>query len=299
MQTYRIHRFSKLTGLSTHLIRAWERRYGLVTPARGANRYRLYNDEDVRLFRYLKSQVDQGTSIGELAEIGREKLLEQVHRDFVAAPVEPPPSEGLIADLIQALHEHDRVGFERKLNGALAVIPFEEALHRFLLPLQGVIGQLWHDGKLGIAQEHYASNQIKQKIYSSMNQLRLVDEGPRVVVACPSEEWHEISALTVGYLCAARGCRVHYLGTNLPIQELEKYCEKTRPAYVLLSMTIDRSLTELKNIIRELVTQVSPIAPIGVGGNFAKIHADHFQEEKIKVFPDLKALDALVFSLIH
>ncbi len=299
MQTYRIHRFSKLTGLSTHLIRAWERRYGLVKPVRGANRYRLYNDEDVRLFRYLKSQVDQGTSIGELAEIGREKLLEQVHRDFVAVPLEPPPSEGLIADLTQALHEHDRVGFERKLNGALAVIPFEEALHRFLLPLQGVIGQLWHDGKLGIAQEHYASNQIKQKIYSSMNQLRMVDEGPRVVVACPSEEWHEISALTVGYLCAARGCRVHYLGANLPIRELAKYCEETRPTYVLLSMTIDRSLTELNNIIRELVTQVSPIAPIGVGGNFATTHADLFFEEKITVFADLKDLDALVFSLTH
>ncbi|MDH5587682.1 MAG: MerR family transcriptional regulator, partial [Nitrospirota bacterium] len=158
---YRIHRFSKLTGLTTHVIRAWERRYGLVTPTRGANRYRLYNDEDVRLFRYLKAQVDQGTSIGELAERGKEQLLQQVQREIVEAPVEPPPSERLLADLTQALQEHDRIGFERKLNGALAVIPFEEALHRFLLPLQEHIGQLWHDGKLGVAQEHYASNQIK------------------------------------------------------------------------------------------------------------------------------------------
>ena len=69
MPLYRIHRFSKLTGLSTHVIRAWERRYGLVSPARGTNRYRLYTDEDVVLFRYLKSQVDQGMAIGELAEI--------------------------------------------------------------------------------------------------------------------------------------------------------------------------------------------------------------------------------------
>jgi len=247
----------------------------------------------------LKSQVDQGTSIGELAEFGREKLLKQIQREFVAAPVEPPPSERLIADLTQALHEHDRLGFERKLNGALAVIPFEEALHRFMLPLQEQIGQLWHDGKLGIAQEHYASNQIKQKIHSAMNQLRMVDEGPRVVVACPSEEWHEISALTAGYLCAARGCRVHYLGANLPIQELAKYCAGTRPSYVLLSMTIDRSLAEIQNIIRELVTQVSPIAPVGVGGNVVKTYADLFLKEKITVFPDLKDLNALVYSLTH
>jgi DNA-binding transcriptional MerR regulator/methylmalonyl-CoA mutase cobalamin-binding subunit len=283
------------------VIRAWERRYGLVTPVRGANRYRLYNDEDVRLFRFLKAQVDQGTSIGELADIGREKLLEQAQREFVAAPVEPPPSERLISDLAQALQENDRVGFERKLNGALAVIPFEEALHRFLLPLQEHIGQLWHDGQLGIAQEHYGSNQIKQKIFSAMNQLRMVEEGPCVVIACPSQEWHEISAMTAAYLCAARGCRVHYLGANLPIPELAKFCEQIRPSYVLLSMSVDRSLDEIKNIVREVVTEVYPVVSVGVGagGYCAQTHADLFLDEKITIFPDLKALDAFVFSLTH
>ena len=299
MQLYRIHRFSKLTGLTTHVIRAWERRYGLVTPVRGANRYRLYNDEDVRLFRYLKARGDEGMSIGELAEIGREKLLEQARREFVAAPVEPPPSERLLSDLLQALLENDRAEFERKLNGALAVIPFEEALHRFLLPLQVHVGQLWHDGKIGIAQEHYSSNQIKQKIFSAMNQLRMVEEGPRVVVACPSQEWHEISAMTAAYLCAARGCRVHYLGANLPIPELAKYCDQIRPAYVLLSMTVDRSDAEANNIVQELATQVRPIAPVGVGGHWTQDHGALFSDENIMVFPDLKALDAFVYSLTH
>jgi methanogenic corrinoid protein MtbC1 len=265
---------------------------------RGANRYRLYNDEDVRLFRYLKAKSDEGMSIGELAKVGREQLLEQAQGEFVAAPVEPPPSERLIGDLTQALQKHDHVGFERKLNGALAVIPFEEALHRFLLPLQEHIGELWHDGKLGVAQEHYASNQIKQKIFSAINQLRMIEEGPRIVVACPSQEWHEISALTAGYLCASRGCRVHYLGANLLIQDLAKFCEHIRPSYVLLSMTVDRTDTEIKNIIQELATQVRPIAPVGVGGRSAKTHAALFADEDITVFSDLKALDALVFSLV-
>jgi methanogenic corrinoid protein MtbC1 len=259
----------------------------------------LYNDEDVRLFRYLKAKSDEGMSIGELAKIGRQQLLELAQRELVEALVEPPPSERLIADLSQALQEHDRVGFERKLNGALAVIPFEEALHQFLLPLQVHIGQLWHDEKLGVAQEHYASNQIKQKIFSAINQLRMVEEGPRIVVACPSQEWHEISALTAGYLCASRGCRVHYLGANLPIPELAKFCEQIRPSYILLSMTVDRTDTEIENIVQELATQVSPIAPVGIGGRSAQIHATLLTDEDITVFPDLKALDALVFSLPH
>jgi methanogenic corrinoid protein MtbC1 len=247
----------------------------------------------------LKAKSDEGMSIGELAEIGRDQLLEQAQREFVAAPVEPPPSERLLSDLTQALQDHDREGFERKLNGALAVIPFEESLHRFLLPLQDQIGELWHDGKLGVAQEHYASNQIKQKIFSAINQLRMVEEGPCMVVACPSQEWHEISALTAGYLCAAHGCRVHYLGPNLPIPELAKFCAQIRPAYILLSMTVDRSDAEANNIVQELATQVRPIAPVGVGGRSAQACATLFADEDIKVFPDLKALDALVFSLTH
>ena len=299
MQMYRIHRFSKLTGLSAHVIRAWEKRYGLVTPVRGVNRYRLYNDEDVRLFRYLKSQTDQGMSIGELAEIGRESLLEQTQREIVDVSVGPPPSHGLIADLTEALLENDRAGFERKLNGALAVIPFEEALHRFLLPLQEEVGQLWHDGKLGIAQEHYATNQIKQKLFSSINQLRMAEEGPRVVIACPSQEWHEIAAMTAAYMCASRGCRVHYLGGNLPISELAKYCEDVQPAFVLLSLTSQRPLTEAKELSQELATQILPLAPVGVGGQCVQMHAALFSEDDITVFPDLKALDAVIYTLTH
>ena len=132
-----------------------------------------------------------------------------------------------------------------------------------------------------------------------MNQLRIVEEGPHVVVACPSEEWHEISAMTAAYLCAARGCRVHYLGANLPIHELANFCEQIRPSFVLLSMSVDRSDSEAKNLVQELATQVRPIAPVGVGGRSAQIHATIFSDEDITVFPDLKALEGLVFSLTH
>ncbi len=297
MQTYRIHRFSKLTGLSTHVIRAWERRYGLVKPERGANRYRLYNDEDVHLFRYLKSQVDLGMSIGELAEVGREELLRRTKHNSVQTAIEPPASERLIGDLIDALHQHDRAGFERKLNGALAVIPFEEALHRFLLPLQERVGDLWHAGQVTVAQEHFVSHQVKQKIFSAINQLPLLETGPKIAVACPSEEWHEITAMTVAYLCRSRGCRVHYLGPNLPIPELADYCEHIQPSFVLLSLTVFRSVEEIRGLIHDLTSHIKPLAPVGVGGVCARTHVDLFTDKNIRVFENLKSLDAFIFTL--
>jgi MerR family transcriptional regulator, light-induced transcriptional regulator len=299
MPLYRMHRFSKLTGLSPHVIRAWERRYGLVNPVRGSNRYRLYTDDDVGLFRYLKFQVDHGMSIGELAEIGLERLQEQAQRVFVETHREPPPSERLVSELTQALQENDRAIFERKLNGALAVIPFEEALHRFLLPLQERVGQLWHDGILGVGQEHFASNHVKQKIFSAINQFRTSDQGPIVVTACPGNEWHEIAAMTAAYLCRARGCRVHYLGANLPIPELATYCDRIRPACVLLSVTVMGSSDEAHKLAQEIAERILPLSPVGVGGQSVQAHAEIFLRENIIVFQDLKALDSFVFSLTH
>ena len=117
----------------------------------------------------------------------------------------------LLRELLSALEPFDRVRFEKRLNGAVAVVPFEEALHGILLPLQEQVGQLWHDGHVNIAIEHYVTKQIQQKIFSAMNQLPVAEFGAKVVVACPPGEEHDIAALAVAYRCRVRGCRVYYL----------------------------------------------------------------------------------------
>jgi len=75
MNTHRIHRVAKLTGLSKDVIRVWERRYGLVKPSRSSNRYREYSDEEVALLRFVKNQMEQGATIGSLATEGHDSLM--------------------------------------------------------------------------------------------------------------------------------------------------------------------------------------------------------------------------------
>src|SRR5678815_3954049 len=84
MNTHRIHRVAKLTGLSKDVIRVWERRYGLVKPSRSSNRYREYSDEEVALLRFVKAQMEQGATIGALAEEGSDSLIARMR---VATPV--------------------------------------------------------------------------------------------------------------------------------------------------------------------------------------------------------------------
>ena len=207
MNAHRIHRVAKLTGLSRDVIRVWERRFGLVKPTRGANRYRNYSDDDVALLRYLKEQLDTGASIGDLARVGREELVNRLRAAAPRAAIVDNTFDRLLRELLSALNPLDRVMFEKRLNGAVAVVPFEEALHGILLPLQEQVGQLWHDERINIAVEHYATNQIQQKMYAAINQLPVAEFGAKVVIACPPGEEHDIAALAVAYRCRVRGCR--------------------------------------------------------------------------------------------
>ena len=123
-----------MTGLSRDVIRVWERRYGLVKPVRSANRYREYTDEDVALLRFLKEELDQGQTIGSLAVEGRDSLLQRMRLSTTSTHQELAPHENLIDELISCLDPLEKIRFEQKLNGAIAVVPFDEAVQRILLP---------------------------------------------------------------------------------------------------------------------------------------------------------------------
>ena len=90
---YRIGGVCRLTGLSPHVLRVWERRYGVVTPHRQSNQRRLYSDRDVRKLRLLKQLVDQGQAIGSIAELSVEELEERLNHTgaLLATPAQQEP----------------------------------------------------------------------------------------------------------------------------------------------------------------------------------------------------------------
>ena len=298
VNTHRIHRVAKLTGLSKDVIRVWERRYGVVQPIRGPNRYRLYTDDDVELLRYLKVEVQNGRSIGELVAEGPDELLNRAKAIDMAIAVRPRPYEGLIGELMAALDPLDREAFERRLNGAVAVIPFQDALHRILLPLQERVGQSWHDGRVGVAIEHYVTKQVQQKIFAAMNQLAVNDYGLNIVVACPSGEEHEIAAQAVAYVCSVRGCRVFYLGSNVPIAELAAFCELVEPQMILLSLTTVPSADDAARFVKELHTRLRNQGVVMVGGAAAQAERRLFEQANIGVLDNLFHLEKRLITLV-
>jgi MerR family transcriptional regulator, light-induced transcriptional regulator len=299
MNTYKIHRVAKLTGLSKDVIRVWERRFGLLKPTRGANRYRNYSDEDVALLRFLKEQLDAGGSIGELAKLGREELLGRARASAPRVSFVDNAFSRLLRELLSTLNPFNRVTFEKRLNGAVAVVPFEEALHGILLPLQEQVGQLWHEAQIDVAIEHYVTKQIQQKMFSAMNQLPVAEFGAKVVVACPPGEEHDIAALTVAYRCRVRGCRVYYLGANVPIASLTNLCGKVEPDLTIISFPLALSDDQATELVQALADEVSPVSNLAVGGHGAIAMRHLFVKSNIKIVEDFADLDSKLDRLIR
>lgn len=258
---------------------------------RGANRYRLYSDEDVALLRYIREETEKGQSIGELAALGREELLNRMREEALLQPKQESPYERFLGELLAALDPLDRETFERRLNGAVAVIPFEEALVRILLPLQERVGQLWHEGRLNVAVEHYVTKQVQQKLFAVMNQLPMNESGPKVVIACPPEQWHEIGAQVVAYRCRLRGCRVYYLGPNVPLDSLATLCTQVKPDLVVLSVTMALADREGTELVKRLASEVGSICPVVAGGKGALAMRELFEREKVTVAEDFAAIE--------
>ncbi len=297
MNCHRIHRVAKLTGLSRDVIRVWERRYGLVTPVRSTNRYREYTDEDVTILRFLKEELDRGQTIGALAVEGRISLLRRMQASSIPKQEQLTPHNHLLDELVFHLTPLDKTLFERKLNGAIAVIPFDEAIQRILLPLQQRVGELWHEGRVNAAIEHYVTKVTQQKLFAAMNQLPVNEHGPRIVVACPEGESHEIGAQAAAYLASARGCQVYYLGPNLPGSDLRALCERLKPDLVLLSLTETRSDKAARPLLQELES-LSTLYAVAVGGRGTRAIEHLLHESKIELLDDFTALQSRLMILL-
>ena len=297
MNTHRIHRVAKLTGLSKDVIRVWEKRYGLVKPSRSSNRYRQYSDEDVALLRFLKEELDRGQTIGALALEGRAALLERMRISSPPTAQELKPHDSLVDELVAFLDPLGKTQFEQKLNAAVAVIPFEEAVQRILLPLQRRLGELWHEGRINVAVEHYVTKIVQQKLFSVMNQLPVNEFGPRVLIACPEGESHEIGAQAVAFLAATRGCQVYYLGANLPTQDLIKFCERIKPDLVLISLTEIKSEESAIQLLRGL-EPLSARWSVALGGQGARALESYLHHSNITLLDDLTALHSRLKDLL-
>jgi DNA-binding transcriptional MerR regulator/methylmalonyl-CoA mutase cobalamin-binding subunit len=280
---YRVGMVAKMTGLSTHTLRMWEKRYAAVLPRRTEAGGRLYTDADVARLRLLRALVESGHSIGGIAKLS-DVDLRHMAAAFPAPATERRASKHLpeLRERVMTSIEQLRVEDAEQLlsRAALSTEPVE-FLKTIVSPILVEVGERWQRGELRIAHEHACSAVMRGLLFSLMRLYPAADASRRVVVATPANEEHELGALMVAMLSAMHGWNVVYLGPNLPAEEIGYAVRETGAELLLLSITNlgeEASQAEIAAIDREVPQRVKILAggraAIVPSGSRAEIQRD-------------------------
>jgi DNA-binding transcriptional MerR regulator len=274
---YPIRAVSKLTGISIDTLRAWERRYGAVTPIRD-DRGRLYTDADVERLRLLNRALAHGHSIGRLAPLTNDELRHLAREAGASAAPAPDPSKQAAVDsatLAAALQSYDASAIDRELARLAAVLRPLDLLRDALMPALAQVGDDWHRRRASIAQEHLMSSTMRN-ILGSFLRVYTRPGGPtRLVFATPSGERHEIGTLGAALLAATSGLGVAYLGPDVPCEDLVDSVKRANAQVLVLGLTkvsvAKATERQLRTIVRDLPSGVELWAGGRGAGRYASV----------------------------
>ncbi len=254
-----IGEFSRRVGVSSELLRAWERRYGLLSPIRSRGGFRLYTSEDAERVARMLRGMERGLSAAQAASAA----LQQP--EFA-----PRPLQQLQARLLEAIGTYDEPGVHAVLDEALAAFGLPTVLQGLIFPALTEIGQRWERDELQISQEHFASNLIRARLLA-LARLWGRGAGPLALLACAPGEHHDISLLGFGLLLRSHGWRIVFLGADTPLQTLDQASRATEPDLVVIASFDAARLQTQEAQLRELAARL-PLALSGPGASEELAH---------------------------
>lgn len=260
----RIGELSRRTGVAPELLRAWERRYGLLHPARSDGGFRLYSEADERRVELMRQYLREGLAAAEAARLAREGADDKALRQ---ANDGRPELEAGAARLRAALDAFEENAAQEALDDLFAGFTVEAVLRVVLLPYLAELGDRWSTGEATVAQEHFASNLIRGRLLG-IGRGWDGGDGPRAVLACAPGELHDLGLIAFGLTLNRRGWRITYLGPDTPADSLVDAVGRLKPDLVVVTATTKRRLTPLMETLRDL-GRTTAVAVGGAGAEAA------------------------------
>lgn len=288
----RIGELSRRCGVSDHVLRAWENRYGLLRPVRSPGGFRLYSEDDEERVHRMRAHLASGLSASEAARV---TLAEEHDADRAGepagrpggvpvAPPEPLPARrreaeaanqaarlpdprhaGELARLAEtlrsALDAFDEPVAQATLDRLITDFTVEAVLRDVVLPYLHDLGVRWERGEASIAQEHFASHVVGGRLNGLARGWG--EGGARsAVLACPPGEQHDLALLVFGVVLHRCGWRVRYLGVSTPLDEVVAVADRTRPDVVVLAAAASDRFTD----VADGIVRLTAAAPLALGG---------------------------------
>lgn len=269
------------TGLTPDVLRAWERRYAVVTPTRSGTGQRLYSDSDVERLTLLMRAVNGGRAIGQVAKLPVRELQAIVEQDEESVRSIPAPAaaqtsgarESILAAALVAVETLDAEKLESTLRGAALRLGMDDMLDGVVAPLLLTIGSRWHQGLLRPAHEHLATAVVRRTLAWMMERGAIAATAPSLVVATLPGQTHELGAMLAATAASSHGWRVLYLGVNLPADDIALGANHTGASAVALSFVYPTDDPAIAGALRQLRASLRAGTAIIAGGSAAPNYA--------------------------
>jgi DNA-binding transcriptional MerR regulator len=241
----RIGELSRRSGVSPELLRAWERRYGLLQPTRSAGGLRLYSPDDLARVQAMQHHLADGFAAAEAAVLASRTA--ESNDESIATPA-------AMDELAAALASFDDADAHAVFDDLLARLSIDTLLRDVIVPYLHELGERWEREEVSIAQEHFASTVLRGRLLGLARGWGK-GIGPVAVLACAPGEQHDLGLIAFGLALRARGWRIVYLGTDTPITSVADAARSCTPAAGVVSAVdprvFRRNAEELQQLARD------------------------------------------------
>lgn len=259
---YSIGNASRITGLSPHTIRVWEKRYGHPVAERLPSGHRRYSRASIDLLQAASELVAYGLRPSQILTKSAEEvkaLLREVRQNRT-----PYRSEA-----IQKALGLNGESLRLSLESSMRELGVRATLHELVVPLVHRIGQAWADQEINIHQEHLLTEAIEDVLRSTRLQILLPKTSEYcvnlIIVTMPGER-HGLGLQILALLAALEGSTAHLLGVDLPINEIAAVSKKYPEAAVGISISSAADVSITTRQLVELRAALPAGTPLIAGG---------------------------------
>lgn len=264
-------------GINPVTLRAWERRYDLLKPKRSPGGHRLYSRHDIEILKWLIERQSEGLSIS--SAVGMWKNQNQADQGSFQVTQTPVPEIGTGESTLDLFRDRwlsacllfDDQGANQTLDEAFAVAAPDMILSEVIQKGMALIGERWYSGSVSVQQEHFTTAVAIRRVNTLLAAVTPPIRPGNILIACPPGEEHDFILLVVTYLLRRYGWDVVYLGSNVPLIDLDTTIRSTSPVLFLSAAQTLKTAASLRNLSEYIFTQGVPMA-YG-GGIFDRVPA--------------------------
>lgn len=235
MIMYTMSQVETLTGIKSHTLRVWERRYNLLNPKRTDTNIRYYSEQQLKKLLNINILLNNGFRISKVNELD-ENRFNQLVSELSANYSEK--YEDSINRLILCMLDLDEDSFNEVFRQNVMANGLLSTITNIIYPFLNQVGILWTTNKATPSQEHFISNLIRQKIITEIDNIKLIHkDAPKIVLFLSENENHEIGLLLGYFIAKNLGWKVYYLGQNVPLDNIDEILDLSKAKVVFSVFT--------------------------------------------------------------